>query len=42
MADITALVVVDFASWVKLGPGDAHTNTKRWYDLMSRRASVSD
>jgi glutathione S-transferase len=41
IADITALVVVDFAGWVKLGPADDHTNTKRWYDAVSKRPSAS-
>jgi glutathione S-transferase len=41
LADITALVVVDFASWVKSGPTDAHTHTKRWHDLVSKRPSAA-
>lgn len=41
MADITALVLVDFAGWVKLGPTDAHVNTKRWREVVSKRPSVS-
>ena len=41
MADITALVCVDFAGWVKSGPTDAHTNTKRWYDAVSKRPSAA-
>ncbi len=42
VADISAFVVTDFAAWVKLGMTDAHTNTKRWYDLVNQRPSVSD
>jgi len=41
MADITAIVVVDFAAWVKSGPTDAHPNTKRWVDLVGQRPSIS-
>jgi len=41
MADITAIVVVDFAAWVKSGPTDAHPNTKRWVDLVGQRPSLS-
>ncbi|MCP4903880.1 MAG: glutathione S-transferase [bacterium] len=41
VADISAFVVTDFASWVKLGMTDAHTNTKRWYDLLIQRPSIA-
>lgn len=41
LADITALVVVDFANWVKIEPADRHDNTKRWYEAVSRRPSAS-
>lgn len=41
MADITAIVVVDFAAWVKSGPTGAHPNTKRWVDLVGQRPSIS-
>ena len=40
MADITAIVAVDFAAWVKSGPTDAHSNTKRWVDLVGQRPSI--
>ena len=39
VADITALVVIDFASWIKLGPADEHTHTMRWLELVRRRPS---
>jgi glutathione S-transferase len=41
VADITTIVVVDFAGWVKSGPTDAHENTRRWRDLVNQRPSVS-
>jgi len=41
IADISAIVVADFAGWVKLGITDAHTNSKRWYDLVSKRPSIA-
>ena len=39
VADITALVVIDFAAWIKMGPADGHTHTKRWLDLVRKRPS---
>jgi len=40
IADITALVFVDFAGWIKIDlPGDA-TNLKRWYETVSSRPSA--
>lgn len=41
VADITAFVVVDFASWTKLGPTDAQQNTRRWHALLSARPSMA-
>jgi glutathione S-transferase len=41
VADITALVVVDFAGWVKVAPADNHANTKRWHQFMSKRPSAA-
>ena len=41
LADITAIVVVDFAGWVKSGPTDAHENTRRWRDIVNKRPSIS-
>lgn len=40
VADITALVVVDFAKWVKVVPGDNHANIKRWHTAVSARPSA--
>jgi glutathione S-transferase len=40
MADITALVVVDFAGWIKLTIPEDHINLQRWYDSVSLRASA--
>lgn len=41
LADITALVVIDFAAWIKLGPADEHMHTKRWLALVRQRPSCS-
>ena len=41
LADITALVVIDFAKWVKVEPSAAHGNIKRWHAAMSARPSAS-
>lgn len=40
MADITALVAVDFASWVKLTIPDDLTHLKSWYEDVSQRPSA--
>jgi glutathione S-transferase len=40
MADITALVTVDFAGWIKLTIPDDHEHLKRWYDEISQRTSI--
>jgi glutathione S-transferase len=40
VADITALVVLDFAKWVKVVPGENHDNIKRWYAAVSARPSA--
>lgn len=39
-ADITALVVVDFAGWLKLTLPDSAANARRWYDSVSNRPSA--
>lgn len=41
LADITALVVVDFAKWVKVEPTGAHTHLNRWRDAVSARTSAN-
>ena len=40
IADITAMVTVDFAGWVKVAPLESQTNLKRWYDAVSARPSA--
>jgi glutathione S-transferase len=40
-ADITALVVVDFAKWVKVAPAEEHTDLLRWHAAVSARPSAS-
>ncbi len=40
VADITALCVVDFASFAKMGIPEANTNTKRWHTDVSSRPSA--
>ena len=37
MADITALVLVDFAAWIKIGAPEEATNLVRWYREVSAR-----
>jgi glutathione S-transferase len=41
LADITALVVVDFARWVKITPGEELVHLKRWHESVSARPSAA-
>ena len=41
IADITAVVAVDFARVVKVRPGDAHPHLQRWRAAMALRPSMS-
>ena len=41
IADITALVFVDFAAWIKLGVPDNAVNLKRWHQAAASRPSAS-
>lgn len=40
LADITALVVVDFAKWIKAEPQPEHEDLKRWHAVVSARPSA--
>ncbi len=40
LADITALVTVDFAKWVKAEPRPEHTAIARWHGAVSARPSA--
>lgn len=41
IADITAVVAVDFARAVKVKPGEQHPNLQRWRTAMAQRPSMS-
>jgi glutathione S-transferase len=41
VADITAVVAVDFARAVKIRPGDAHPHLQRWRAAMALRPSMA-
>ena len=41
LADITAVVAVDFARVVKVKPGDAHPHVLRWRERMAARPSMA-
>jgi len=41
LADITALCVVDFATFVKQGIPEGNENTKRWYEAVSARPTAA-
>ena len=41
IADITAVVTVDFARVVKVKPGEQHPHLQRWRAAMAQRASMS-
>ena len=40
IADITALVMVDFAKWIKVALPEDAANARRWYDEVSNRPSA--
>jgi glutathione S-transferase len=40
LADITTLVAVDFAKWIKLTVPDSFTNLRRWHAAVSARPSA--
>jgi glutathione S-transferase len=40
IADITTLVTVDFAKWIKLAIPAGSVNLRRWYDAVSARPSA--
>ena len=40
IADITALVAVDFARVVRVKPGEQHANLRRWREAMAQRPAV--
>lgn len=40
-ADITALVTIDFARWVKVEPEERHANLRRWYAAVAARPSAT-
>ena len=41
VADITAMVAVNFARVVRIKPGEQHVNLRRWREAMGLRASVA-
>jgi glutathione S-transferase len=41
IADITAVVAVDFARVVKVKPGEQHPHLQRWRAAMAERPSMS-
>jgi len=41
IADITAVVAVDFARIVRIKPGDAHPHLLRWREAMAQRPAMS-
>ena len=40
IADITAVVAVDFARVVRVKPGEQHANLRRWREAMARRPAL--
>jgi glutathione S-transferase len=40
VADIDLLVVIDFASWIKLGLPEGASNARRWHEAVSARPSA--
>jgi glutathione S-transferase len=41
LADITAVVTVDFARIVRIKPGEQHPNLRRWREAMAARPAMS-
>lgn len=41
LADISAVVVIDFSRIIKMRPGDEHPNIQRWLAAMKQRPSFS-
>ena len=41
LADISAMVFLDFAAWIKIALPDGAENLSRWYSAVSRRPSAS-
>ena len=41
IADITLLVTLDFAKWVKMRPGPDHPNLLRWHESAQQRPSAA-
>jgi glutathione S-transferase len=41
IADITALVAIDFAGWIKIQPAESLVNIAGWYGRVSSRPSAS-
>jgi len=41
LADISAMVVVDFADWIKLSLPEDAQHTRRWYESVSSRPSAA-
>jgi glutathione S-transferase len=41
MADISAMVVVDFSAWIKVPLPEECTNVRRWYESVSSRPSAA-
>jgi glutathione S-transferase len=41
IADITAMVFVDFAGWIKIGLPDDAVHLRRWHDAVSSRPSAA-
>ena len=41
LADITAVVTVDFARIVRIKPGEQHANVRRWREAMAARPSMA-
>jgi glutathione S-transferase len=41
VADISAVVAVDFARAVKVRPGEQHPNLQRWRAAMGRRPAMA-
>jgi len=41
VVDISAMVAIDFAAWIKIHLPDNATNLARWYSAVSKRPSAA-
>ena len=41
IADISAYIAIDFASWIKVGPDENHVYLNKWLEKVKLRDSIN-